>query len=320
MKRIFIGLTVVLMFGIFLSSEASAHTPLLFIEDNENGTICLEGEFSDGSSAAGVKILIVEDKPYEGSKKVELYKGKRILKKTKLDKNGEITIEKSEGSYLIIFDAGPGHIVEKKGPLLKAGEGSASEFKLSPIVITDKGRRIEISTEDIKRNRNSSLCLCVLAAFRAAKLGINKVWEGKIPEREDIKIVSRFPTPCSIHCFQYITGTDGKEPDVKSKGEFLIILPDGTEIKDLSAESIAEFSQDIGIDNWNFIITRKSTNDVCEVQVKKDVFPEGFFQLRKKIKEKGMLTRKEISEFKSMLKKAREKFLTMKDSELFNYN
>lgn len=124
MKRVFVGLAAALIFGFFLSSQASAHTPLLSIEDNEDGTIWLEGGFSDGSSGAGVKILIVEDKPYKGSKKVELYKGKRILKKTKMDKNGELTIDKPKGAYLVILDAGPGHVVEKKGPLLKAGEKS----------------------------------------------------------------------------------------------------------------------------------------------------------------------------------------------------
>ncbi|MCK4244189.1 MAG: hypothetical protein KAX20_01040 [Candidatus Omnitrophica bacterium] len=121
MKRLFIGLVAV-MLGFFLSSEVSSHTPLLSVEDNEDGTIWLEGGFSDGSSGAGVKILIVEDKPYKGSKKVDLYKGKRVLKKTKMDKNGELTIDKPKGPYLVILDAGPGHVVEKKGPLLKAGE------------------------------------------------------------------------------------------------------------------------------------------------------------------------------------------------------
>jgi len=121
MKRIFIGLAA-LMLGFLLSSQASAHTPLLSVEDNEDGTVYLEGGFSDGSSGAGVSILIVEDKAYKGSEKVELYQGKKVLKKTRLDKNGEITVDKPKGPYLIIFDAGTGHVVEKKGPLLKPGE------------------------------------------------------------------------------------------------------------------------------------------------------------------------------------------------------
>ena len=300
MKRVFVGLVATSMFVFFWGTQVNAHTPLLFIEENEDGTICLEGEFSDGSSAAGVKILIVEDKPYQDSKKAELYKGKKILKKTRLDKNGELTVNKPKGPYLIIFDAGPGHIVEKRGPLLKAMTESPSEFKLSPLVLTDKGKKVEISTEEIGG------CVCRLGAFRATKLGIAKVWEGEIPERKDIKIISRLPTPCSINCLQHITGSD-----------FHLILPDGVKIKDLSPENISRFSQGINLDNWNFTITRKSTNETIKVQIKKDVFPEDFFQLRKKVKGKGMLTRKEISEFKAMLKKVKEKFLTEQDCTLF---
>jgi len=69
MKRRLVILSIVLVVGILLTISASAHTPLLSVEDNEDGTIYLEGGFSDGSSAAGVTILLVEDKPYESDPK-----------------------------------------------------------------------------------------------------------------------------------------------------------------------------------------------------------------------------------------------------------
>ena len=61
MQRRLVTLSIVLVVGILLAISASAHTPLLSVEDNEDGTIYLEGGFSDGSSAAGVTILMVED-------------------------------------------------------------------------------------------------------------------------------------------------------------------------------------------------------------------------------------------------------------------
>ncbi len=128
MKRVFIGLVAALILGLFLNSQAIAQTPSLSVKDKD-GMVYLKGGFSDGSSAAGVKILIVEDKPYKGGEKVELYNGKKVLKKTKLDKNGELTVEKPKGPYLIIFDAGAGKVVEKKGPLLKAGKKKAGKKK-----------------------------------------------------------------------------------------------------------------------------------------------------------------------------------------------
>lgn len=123
MKKLLVSLCLWLAVGLFMTSQAKAHTPLLSVEDNEDGTIWLEGGFSDGSSGAGVKILVVEDKAYQGPKAgKKLYKGKLILKETKMDKNGELTLDKPEGPYLIILDAGPGHVVEKKGPPLQPGE------------------------------------------------------------------------------------------------------------------------------------------------------------------------------------------------------
>ena len=110
------------MLVFFLTIQASAHTPLLLVEDNEDGTILLEGGFSDGSSGAGATILIVKDELYKGGKKKMLFKGKLVLAKGKLDEFGELTVVKPKSPYFVVFDAGPGHAVEKKGPALKPDE------------------------------------------------------------------------------------------------------------------------------------------------------------------------------------------------------
>lgn len=118
----------------FLTPQVSAHTPLLTVEDNEDGTIYIEGGFSDGSMAAGVKIILVEKKQYKGDVKKlkkegkKLYNKKLVLWEGKLDEDGCLEeIKKPKMPYLVIFDAGPGHTVEKKGPILTEKEKKAME-------------------------------------------------------------------------------------------------------------------------------------------------------------------------------------------------
>jgi hypothetical protein len=124
MQRRLVILSVVLVVGLLLVVPAGAHTPLLSVEDNEDGTIYLEGGFSDGSSGAGVTILLVENEPYQGElpEGKELYNEKLVLLRTKLDEYGELTLDKPEVPYFIVFDAGPGHVVEKEGPPLTEEE------------------------------------------------------------------------------------------------------------------------------------------------------------------------------------------------------
>jgi len=134
MQRKLVTLSIVLVVGILLTISASAHTPLLSVEDNEDGTIYLEGGFSDGSSAAGVTVLLVEDKLYEGDPKgKDLCEGKLVLLRTKMDEYSELTLDKPNIPYLVILDAGPGHVVEKEGPLLEA-----DEKRESPLLLVQK--------------------------------------------------------------------------------------------------------------------------------------------------------------------------------------
>lgn len=123
MRKKLIALSIVLVVGILLTISVSAHTPILSVEDNEDGTIYLEGGFSDGSSAAGVTILLVEDKSYESDHKdKDFYKENLVLLRTKMDEYSELTLCKPNVPYLVVFDAGPGHVVEKEGPLLADDE------------------------------------------------------------------------------------------------------------------------------------------------------------------------------------------------------
>ena len=224
------------------------------------------------------------------------------------------------------------------------------KFKLEPIVVNDGGEIVNITIKEIglyhneivkemrikmlkkqgktddeikaiieKEFANSTgICPCIASTYRAVLLGIKKIWKDEIPRRDDIKIISYLPTPGSLHCLQYITGNC---PKVKSntKGEFHIILLNGTEVKNFSIKYLKKVSINNNASNYCFIITRKSTGESFTADLKDDIFPDDFFDLRKKVKygvpEKA--TNEEKKRFISEWEEVRNKLLTKPDSALF---
>jgi len=102
MKRYFVCSLGIVAVVLFLVTVASAHTPLCSCYDNGDGTVTCEGGFSDGSSGAGV------------SMEVQAANGTTMIKGT-MNEDSEYTFEKPNAPYKVIFDAGPGHIVEVDG-------------------------------------------------------------------------------------------------------------------------------------------------------------------------------------------------------------
>jgi len=91
-----------------------AHSVIFNCYDNGDGTFLCQGGFSNGSSAEGVEIRIENPKEKDPKKKVIL--------QTKLDKNGEAIIKYADikiKGFLIIFDAGDGHVVKLKSTQIK---------------------------------------------------------------------------------------------------------------------------------------------------------------------------------------------------------
>ena len=79
-------------------SQALAHTALCNCFDNGDGTVTCEGGFSDGSSAAGVAVSIVDA-------------GGAELMKGAMDANSQYTFKKPDGQFTVKFTAGEGHEV-----------------------------------------------------------------------------------------------------------------------------------------------------------------------------------------------------------------
>ncbi|MEA1922885.1 MAG: hypothetical protein U9N63_09530 [Pseudomonadota bacterium] len=94
--------TLAALLALLIASSAMAHTPLCTCFDNGDGTITCEGGFSDGSSAAGVTMRVLDknDKP---------------LIESKMNADSEFTFDKPSGPYKVQFDAGPGHEIEIEG-------------------------------------------------------------------------------------------------------------------------------------------------------------------------------------------------------------
>ena len=96
--------TATALLGLLLiqSVPALAHTPLFSCYDNGDGTVTCEGGFSDGSSAAGVAVHIMNE-------------AGKVTMETKLDKFSEVTFKKPGNGYVVQFDAGEGHRVDVPG-------------------------------------------------------------------------------------------------------------------------------------------------------------------------------------------------------------
>ena len=107
MKKIFI-VFVLMMCSIMLF----AHSPLLTVEDNGDGTIYVQGGFSNGASAAGVKLYLTDKAS-----------GQKIWEGEFPDV-GELNLPIPNVPYTVTFDAGPGHIIVKDGPEPEGGFGS----------------------------------------------------------------------------------------------------------------------------------------------------------------------------------------------------
>lgn len=84
------------------AGTASAHTALCSCYDNGDGTVLCEGGFSDGSSAAGVRVIV-----NDGSG--------NVVTEGKMNENSEFEFDKPDGDYGVLFDAGEGHQIEILG-------------------------------------------------------------------------------------------------------------------------------------------------------------------------------------------------------------
>jgi hypothetical protein len=106
MKKTFTSLFACLILVLALNSQAFAHTLFMTVEDNEDGTVTVQGMFSTGAVAASVEVRLEDEKG-------------KVLWKGKTDADGECTFRKPGVPYTIIMDfgPGPGHQAREEGPM-----------------------------------------------------------------------------------------------------------------------------------------------------------------------------------------------------------
>ena len=102
MIRTFFSLAAILI-SVFLISPVYAHTVVMSVEDNEDGTVTIEGVYSTQEIPVGAEVRLEDEKG-------------KVLWKGKIDWEGGCTFEKPKVPYTIILDAGPGHKANRKGP------------------------------------------------------------------------------------------------------------------------------------------------------------------------------------------------------------
>ena len=105
MEKTFTSLFAFMLLALILNSHAWAHTLFMTVEDNEDGTVTVQGVFSTGAIAVGVEVRLEDEKG-------------KALWEGKTDADGECTFKKPGVPYTIIMDfgPGPGHQAREEGP------------------------------------------------------------------------------------------------------------------------------------------------------------------------------------------------------------
>lgn len=96
------ALFAALVLTLGLSAQALAHTPICSCFDEGDGSVLCEGGFSDGSSASGIGMRVLDA---SGA----------VLIEGKMNENSEFTFKKPAGDYSVLFDAGEGHKISIPG-------------------------------------------------------------------------------------------------------------------------------------------------------------------------------------------------------------
>ena len=105
MRKVLPGRFAFMVVILILNSHAFAHTLYMTVEDNEDGSVTVQGMFSTGATGAGIEVRLEDEKG-------------KVLWKGKADDDGECIFEKPNVPYTIIMDfgPGPGHQAREEGP------------------------------------------------------------------------------------------------------------------------------------------------------------------------------------------------------------
>ncbi|HEY5623541.1 MAG TPA: hypothetical protein VIV14_07250 [Gammaproteobacteria bacterium] len=81
-----------------LPAVAYGHTPICDCFDNGDNTITCEGGFSDGASAAGIPMRVLDSS------------GRILIEGTMSDRS-DFTFDRPDGNFRVEFEGGDGHLI-----------------------------------------------------------------------------------------------------------------------------------------------------------------------------------------------------------------
>lgn len=93
------GLRLLALAALSCGTAAWAHNPIAECKAVDEKTIECVGGFSDGSDAPGVTLDVVS---YD----------EKVLLPGKLGNNSKLRFTRPDDDFYVLFDAGPGHVVE----------------------------------------------------------------------------------------------------------------------------------------------------------------------------------------------------------------
>ncbi len=194
--------------------------------------------------------------------------------------------------------------------------GSVDKVDLSPIWIFDADEELYkfvVEEDDLrgysKGNElieivfdgqvipDGSLTVCEVLTFRVLQLAFSQLWPDDVPNLADFAVRYGDPGESSKATFEYITRAF-------SRGEAQIEM----------AEGVTE--QNLDVDAFWYEFTNTDTEESFETRVLEGVYPEGFFELRTKVK-MGEATEAEKADFASRWEEARDNLLTWELDALF---
>lgn len=203
------------------------------------------------------------------------------------------------------------------------GAAPMPEVDLGPIVVSDGGVPVEITIDDVAayngemEGKEPDACVCCACMYRVLLSGISELWGDEIPERSDIGVQSRLVSNGALYTAWLVTGT-GPGMDPAHAGSLTLVSPDGSVLTDYSKEARMKIAKNRCFEDYEFVITQRSTGESASLTLREGVFPEGFFDLRKKVKVEQTATEEETAEFVSKWSALRDDFLQKPDYELFN--
>jgi len=87
-----------LVAALSIVRPVAAHSPICNCYDNGDETVTCEGGFSDGASAAGVAIRILDDRD-------------RVLIDGRMGEDSTFSFDWPDEDFHVVFDAGDSHLV-----------------------------------------------------------------------------------------------------------------------------------------------------------------------------------------------------------------